>query len=85
MLYSGYVQMRWGSLDRLYATETSIHPVNVCHSEVGRFADKIQEMQRPDTTTVSIHRKAWDQLSEEQRHQDRSLLIDRELMVAYDL
>lgn len=85
MLYSGYVQMRWGSLDRLYSTETCINPVNVCHSEVARFDAKIKEMQRPDTTTVSIHRRAWEQLTEEQRHVYRSFLIDRELMVAYDL
>jgi len=85
VLYSGYVQMRYGSLDPLYDRDSVIQPVNVCHSEVERYMEKIQQMRRPETTTVSVHRGAWAQLSEEQRHHYRSLLIDRELMVAYDL
>lgn len=85
VLYSGYVQMRYGSLDRLYDRDSVIEPVNVCHSEVARYPDKIALMKRPETTTVSVHRGAWQQLSEEQRHWYRSVLIDRGLMVAYDL
>lgn len=85
VLYSGYVQYKLGSIHKMYSPNQVIHPVNLCHSEVNSFDRKIKEMQDPNVTTVSIHRRAWTQLTPEQQHQYRSLLIDRSIMSAWDM
>lgn len=85
IFYSGYVKHRYGSLDKLYSTERGIHPVNVCHSEVARFDHKLQEMMQPETTTVSVHRRAWRELTEQQRFQYRQFLIERGVLQAWDM
>lgn len=85
VLYSGYVQHRLGSFGALYADQRALHPVNICHSEVADFDRKLQEMRSPTTSTVSIHRRAWQQLDPEQQHQFRSLLIDHSIMSAWDM
>ena len=76
ILYSGYVQYRDGSLDKMYTNQFSQRylPCNVCHSEVDSFDRKFLEMQRPDTLTVSVHRRAWTQLSNLQKESYRKLL-----------
>jgi hypothetical protein len=85
VLYSGYVQHRYGSQDSLYADHRSVHPVNVCHSEVAAFDRKIVEMQESQTTSVSVHRGAWQALDTGQRLVYRTYLIDRGITAAYDL
>jgi hypothetical protein len=85
ILYSGYVHHRLGSFDALYASESALHPVNICHSEVADFDRKLQAMRAPDVSTVSIHRRAWQQLDLEQQHRFRSLLIDHSIMSAWDM
>lgn len=82
ILYSAYVQARYGSFDALYSDVSCLQPVNVCHSEVERFNDKLQQMSTADT--VSIHRNAWSALTAEQQQQYRNLLIDREIFAAWD-
>ena len=65
MLYSGWVQ-RQGGFEQLYTvTHSDIHPSNLCHSEVAGFDRKFNEMLSTDT--VSIHRRAWVQLTQEQK------------------
>ncbi len=78
ILYSSWAQ--YSSADHLYSAECEIHPVNLCHSEVGLFDHKIQDMRSPDTTTVSIHSRAWAQLTDPQRQQYRDLLVDRNII-----
>ena len=78
ILYSSWVQ--YSGADHLYSAECAIHPVNLCHSEVGLFDHKIQYMRSPDTTTVSIHSRAWAQLTDPQRQQYRDLLVDRNII-----
>lgn len=85
IFYSGYVKHRYGSLDSLYAPERGIYPVNVCHSEVDRFDSKLQEMAQPNTHTVSVHRRAWQQLSQEQKFSYRQFLIEHDIFKAWDL
>jgi hypothetical protein len=85
ILYSAFVQYSSGGLDRMYSAEPWIRHVNLCHSEVGLCDIKLRAMQDPTTTSVSIHRGAWAKMDPESRHVYRSLLIDRELITAYDL
>lgn len=85
VLYSGYVQYRFQTLESFYHPDTAVFPVNVCHSEVGAFDRKINEMKQSTTTSVSVHRQAWKELSQEQRTQFVMYLIDRGIMSGYDL
>lgn len=79
MLYSGYLLYSLGSYDKFYNPHPGFAVVNVCHSEVGRWEPKLQEMQQPKTLTVSVHRNAWSQLTEQQQQQYRDLLIQRNI------
>jgi len=76
ILYSGYVIQQYGSFDVLYdTTSVAIIPCNLCHSEVGAFDRKFQEMQK--SITVSIHRNAWNQLTTQQQNQYTEFLTSR--------
>lgn len=76
ILYSAWIQYRTGSLDTTYNTETSnVIPVNICHSEVAQFEQKLSHM--PAATTVSIHRNAWTQLTDHQQKQYMDFLASR--------
>ena len=85
VLYSGYVQYRFQNLESLYSPETVLYPVNICHSEVAAFDRKMTEMQQPTTTSVSVHRGAWAELSPEQRTEFVMYLIDHGISRGYDL
>jgi hypothetical protein len=76
ILYAGYVLKKYGSYEILYDTKnTAITPCNLCHSEVAAFDRKFKEMH--SSTTVSIHRRAWQQLSTEQQNQYTEFLASR--------
>jgi hypothetical protein len=76
LLYSGWIQFNTGSLDQLYNVDhVDMVPCNLCHSEVGAFDRKFQEMQK--STTVSIHRNAWTQLTTQQQNQYTEFLASR--------
>jgi len=78
ILYSAWIQYRTGSLNTIYNTETTkIIPVNVCHSDVAQFEQKLSHM--PAASTVSIHRNAWTQLTEDQQKKYRDFLAIRGL------
>jgi hypothetical protein len=66
MLYSGWIKRQYGNFNTLYnVSKSNIQPCNLCHSEVASFDRKFAEMQLTDT--VSIHRRAWSQLTQEQQ------------------
>jgi hypothetical protein len=81
VLYSGYLQYRFGGFDAFYSPDNAVFPCNVCHSEVERFDAKLAEMSQPNTSTVSVHRDAWTRLSAEQQQQYQDLLISRGIAV----
>lgn len=85
MLYSGYVQHKFGSFDMFYSDQFQFQPVNVCHSEVESWDRKLQQMQQNHTLTVSVHRAAWKQLSNNQQQQYQNFLIDRGIVGAWQL
>lgn len=83
ILYSGYVDL---IQDNSYnQTDNALLPVNICHSEVGIFDIKIDQMKTSNPLTVSVHRRAWANVSEQQRQNFRQLLIDRGLASASEL
>lgn len=68
ILYSGWLQFNCGGFSPTYnISRTDVHPSNLCHSEVKSFDRKFTEMQFLATDTVSIHRRAWSQLTQEQQ------------------
>jgi hypothetical protein len=85
MLYSGYLQYRFGGFDTFYNPECSFGVVNVCHSEVDQYDRKLEAMKNNDPLTVSIHRKAWSPLTDEQKQAYQHFLIDRRIICAWEL
>jgi len=76
ILYSGYVVYKFGNFDAMYNTnQNAIIPCNLCHSEVTSFDRKFREMAQ--STTVSIHRKAWSQLTVQQQQKYVDFLVGR--------
>jgi hypothetical protein len=83
VLYSAWLQ-RQSLYSTLYA-DTAIIPCNVDHSEVERINARLDEMQRINPHTVSIHRGAWSYMTAEQRVRYQHFLIDRGLTSAWQL
>ena len=82
ILYSGYVNYRHSGFDALYNSRSKLGGINnLCHSEVSKFDIKYNNMLEDSAMTVSIHRRAWEQLTYAQRHAYRTLLIARGLQV----
>lgn len=81
MLYSGYVQSKKSLRNKLYSKKCKFNVINVCHSEVDQFENKL-DLFNPQTLSVSIHRKAWTQLSDLRREKYRNLLIDCKIIQA---
>jgi len=77
ILYSGWVWHCDQTFDQRYDPHSRIVPVNLCHSEVAQADRKLTAMQAPDVVTVSIHRHAWSQLTDQQQQQYNDLLINR--------
>ena len=76
ILYSGWIQYQYGGFAPLYdVSKSDILPCNLCHSEVAGFDRKFTLMQ--SANTVSIHRRAWTQLTAQQQKQYADLLHSR--------
>jgi hypothetical protein len=87
ILYSGYIQYRDGTLDKMY-TNTFDRPYqlcNICHGETAIFDQKFLDMLDDNNLTVSIHRGAWAHLTESQRNKYKNLLISRGITGATEL
>lgn len=83
ILYSGYTDLIGDQSYNL--TDNAIRPVNICHSETGIFDVKIDQVKQTDPLTVSIHRHAWSNITEQQKQVFKDLLINRQLTSAKDL
>lgn len=85
ILYSGYIQYRDGSLDSMFTNAHKYSLCNICHSEVASFDRKYLDMQKDTNITVSIHRRAWAQLSDIQKKAYQDFLTAKGITRARDL
>jgi hypothetical protein len=85
MLYAGYLQHRFKGFDTFYNQRSSFKVVNVCHSEVNAWDQKITQIKTKNPLTVSVHRRAWSQLDSEQRQQFQYFLIEHGITQAWQL
>jgi len=86
MLYSGYVQKRYGSLGSIYAERApEMDPINLCHSDSRTFEAFIADAEQRDGVSIGIHRRRWAAMPEAERQQYRLFLIDRGITSAWDL
>lgn len=85
MLYSAYVLRKWNTLESFYSREQANFPVNICHSQVDRVDQLLDQMADPQTTAISVHRDAWTAMTDAQRQRYRLLLIDRGIIEAWKL
>ena len=86
ILYSGYVYFRDGSFDHLYSNPMkSGSIINICHSQVGMADILLRKMSSSGSWAVSVHRNAWTQLTPDQQHLYKELLIHRKLSRAKEI
>ena len=86
MLYSGYVVKKFHSLDTLYAAQNPEFCVeNVCHSQVNSFDSILDRVESTAPLTVSVHRGAWAQLTDQQQQRYRDYLRGHSLGKAMSL
>ena len=85
ILYSGYVISKHGSLDKFYSKNSNFLINNVCHSEVGIFDIKLKQASDNRALTVSVHRGAWQQLSNEQKTQYKEFLNSKKISLAWTI
>ena len=68
VLYSAFVQHLCGDIGVLYDQHNHLGGiVNVAHNETDSWLIKINQMNKGETLTVSVHRGAWEQLTAQQR------------------
>ena len=86
MLYSGYVQKRYGSLESIYADRApEMDPANICHSDPRSFDDIMADVGKRHVVSLGIHRRRWATLTEQQKQKYRLYLIDHGITAAWDL
>ena len=86
MLYSGYVQKRYGSLESIYAERApEMDPINLCHSDTRTFDEFMDDAEQRDGVSIGIHRRRWATMTEAERQRYRLFLIDRGITAAWNL
>ena len=85
ILYVGYCKYLYGNLDNMYSYTLPYRVSNLCHSQVDIISDKLNEMAQSNMLTVSVHRRAWAVMTEEQKNSYKKLLVSRGIKTAGDL
>ena len=86
ILYSGFVKFLCGNLEVMYDRQSKLGGIiNVSHDETVQWLTKINQMNKPQTLTVSVHRRAWSQLDSEQQQQFQYFLIEHGITQAWQL
>lgn len=87
VLYSGYIQYRDGSLDKMYNNnfDQRYYLCNICHSESTQFDQKFEQMKDKNIITVSIHRGAWNSITDTQRESYKNFLASKGITGALEL
>lgn len=73
LLYSGWIEYQQGIDSAVAPCKISVQ--NLCHSELDIADQKLSNMS--NSTTVSIHRRAWTQLTLQQQQQYQTFLDQR--------
>lgn len=84
ILYTGFLLKIYNDYDK-FCTNQHHSVINVCHSEVGIFDIKYQDMNKDIALTVSVHRNAWLQLTDQQKQKFVNLLLSKNITSAKDL
>ena len=81
-LYSGFVLSRYGSYKELYNKDIGYSVINIADWEADNFDQLFAHMNSNNTllTTVSIHRRAYKDLSTTQIKQWVDFLIEKNLV-----
>jgi hypothetical protein len=85
ILYSGYINAADRYSQCYNFTDNAVCPVNICHSEMGIFDIKLQQMIENNPVSVSVHRRAWAQASAGQQQRYRNFLISRSITTAAEI
>jgi hypothetical protein len=87
ILYSGYCQYRYGSLDVVSTVDSMMayNVCNICHSEFEKFDTKFDSADNANILTVSIHRRAWNQLHADQQQRYQDFLVSKSISTGADL
>jgi hypothetical protein len=85
LLYVGYNLYLYGSMDKFYSLTYPYGVANLCHSQTGIITEKLMEMQEPHRLTISVHRRAWAVMTQEQREAYKTILINRNITTAQDI
>jgi len=85
LLYVGYNLYLYGSMDKFYSLTYPYGVANLCHSQTGIITEKLMEMQEPHRLTISVHRRVWAVMTQEQREAYKTILINRNITTAQDI
>ena len=85
ILYTGYCKYLYGEMGNIYSLTHPYEVCNLCHSQTGIISIKLNEMTQPNKLTVSVHRRAWEVMSDEQKNIYKQLLISRNIKTAENL
>jgi hypothetical protein len=72
-------------MDKFYSLTYPYTVANLCHSQTGIIKEKLIAMQKSDKLTISVHRRAWVAMNEEQRSAYKQILLSRGLTTAQEL
>jgi hypothetical protein len=79
-IYTGFVLKKYLTLDTLYSCDQYCIPVNIAHYEWESFDHLFDQMQKPEVSTVSIHRKVYPHLTSEQYQAWVDFLVDKKIL-----
>jgi len=85
LLYVGFNLLLHGSMDKFYSLTNPYTVCNLCRNQTHQIDEKLKLMHDPDNLTVSVHRYAWAQMSQDQRNHYKNLLLTHGLATAQDL
>lgn len=80
MLYSAYVTKVHDCYSVLYDRCQYYTINNIAHNEAKQFAEKLAEMQGPAALTASIHRNAYQHLTDDEIAQWVEFLVNKQLI-----
>ncbi len=80
-LYSGYVKFYYGHYNTLYIEDQEWQCINIADWEVANFDHLLIAMQFKETITVSVHRRTFKLLSNEQQLSYLNFLKDKGLLL----